>query len=1275
MTLVPEAPHIYQRDVVVDAHDSLHGIASAIAPGQSVLDLGMGTGGLARFLIQRDGDCIADGVTYNAEEARRAGNAYRNTWVADLEDADLVTLTAGARYDRIVCADVLEHLRDPAHVLRQCHDLLAPNGRVLISVPNMAYCGLLAELLCGDFRYRPEGLLDQTHVRFFTRTSLHRLLRETGWAVEAAGQTQRTLDQSEFALHFDRLPPAVARHVLSAPDALTYQFVWTLAPSEVSQTTPEVEVNAPTSWDSTLATPRFSAQLFADIGQGFSEAQKWVVAGSVGVARQSLRFDLPSSAAGYRQLRLDPADRPGFMTLYALELTQPDGTVLWQWCAKQDPLDILLNPNTQCAAPSPWALSDGVQLLFWGDDPQFLLPLPVAGLAALSQTGGRLTVQCGWPMSADYAQASVAMQTLQAQLHRVQTQQSQLQTQLADSQAQLSGTRTALQRAETHNQVQTQAHQEAHQSLLQQCRAAQRDALTQRLAFEELAEHLRRIERSTVFRLTRPLVRLKMGFDALRTPLAQAQAVNTPSVTPKPAPLPAHATHQVDIIVPIYKGLDDTRCCVESVLRAQNQTPWQLILINDASPEPALTQWLRDIAAGEPRIVLLENATNLGFVGTVNRGMALHPERDVVLLNSDTEVANDWLDRLMTAAYRAPRLGTVTPFSNNATICSYPRFCEGNPMPAGFDTAALDALFARELAGQWLEIPTGVGFCMAIRRECLNDVGLFDEAHFGKGYGEENDFCVRARQQGWRSVHALDVFVRHAGGVSFGAAKSEGERRAIETINRLHPGYESTVQRYVATDPARGARLRIDLARIQTRGLPVVLTIVHNREGGTLRHIQEVGQFLRDKACFLRLTPVPGGVDLLLDEVTPGTRLHFAIPADTDALVRFLHTLGVSHLHYHHTLGHHPDILSLPQRLGVTHDVTAHDFYAYCPQISLTDHTDRYCGEHGLAQCHACLQKHSAPEGLSIEAWRRRHAPLLANARWVITPSADAARRLRQHFPTANYQVVPHSELCAHPHLPQPSCRRILPEGARLKIAVLGALSKIKGADVLEEVATLAAQQGLALEFHLLGYAYRTLRTQPKAALTVHGGYDDPDLPRLIAWLAPDLIWFPAVWPETYSYTLSASLANGCPIVAPRLGAFEERLHQRGWTWLCDGLQSANAWLAFFEHLRSQHFATGEPPEPAQALHPPDAPSMPDFYRGHYCQGLAIHSAAPEALDTLTQQALERDASNVTFGGGSALKNTTLRALMRLRRSAPLSPLARLVPMHWQRRVKTWLGR
>jgi hypothetical protein len=194
--------------------------------------------------------------------------------------------------------------------------------------------------------------------------------------------------------------------------------------------------------------------------------------------------------------------------------------------------------------------------------------------------------------------------------------------------------------------------------------------------------------------------------------------------------------------------------------------------------------------------------------------MALHPERDVVLLNSDTEVANDWLDRLRRCACGQPDVGTATPFSNNATICSYPFEGWKEGVPGMLGLAALDHLFATANAGRTVDLPTGVGFCMYIRRACLDRVGLFDAGRFGRGYGEENDFCMRAASAGWRSVLAGDVFVLHEGAVSFSEERSALTENAGKAMMDMYPDYVRKVREFITRDPAGELRAAVDNARI-----------------------------------------------------------------------------------------------------------------------------------------------------------------------------------------------------------------------------------------------------------------------------------------------------------------------------------------------------------------------------------------------------------------------------------------------------------------------------
>jgi glycosyltransferase involved in cell wall biosynthesis len=386
----------------------------------------------------------------------------------------------------------------------------------------------------------------------------------------------------------------------------------------------------------------------------------------------------------------------------------------------------------------------------------------------------------------------------------------------------------------------------------------------------------------------------------------------------------------------------------------------------------------------------------------------------------------------------------------------------------------------------------------------------------------------------------------------------------------------------------------------------------------------------------------------------------------------------VRHIHYHHLLGHGAEVMALPERLGLPFDFTAHDFYALCPQISMTDKRNAYCGEEGLVQCIDCLESSPAPGGMGIEAWRARYGSFVIRARHVLVPSRDAARRFLRYLPQADVRLAPHTDVSSTGPLPVPEPRQLL-ENAPLKIVVIGALSPIKGADVLEDVATEAHKRGAPVEFHLLGYAYRSLRTQPKSALSVYGEYDEAELPALLQWLKPDLVWFPAQWPETYSYTLSACLQAGVPVVAPDLGAFPERLSGRKWSWLQPWAASAGEWLHFFEDIRARHFATGTSPAPywavtsnvgAEAL-------ISDWdYARDYLTHLDQMPPAPPA-PPLTREfmaAHQADRTDLPGQAGLHARRGLLRTLIRLRSAPGLRSIARAVPLRWQTRIKTWLN-
>jgi GT2 family glycosyltransferase len=619
--------------------------------------------------------------------------------------------------------------------------------------------------------------------------------------------------------------------------------------------------------------------------------------------------------------------------------------------------------------------------------------------------------------------------------------------------------------------------------------------------------------------------------------------------------------NKVVVIVPVYDGLEETTRCLDSLLAslALSRDGFDILVVNDASPNPKLVEYLEQYASN-PGVRYLFNETNKGFVGTVNRGMREAGTADVVLLNSDTEVANDWLDRIKDCAYSDPAIGTVTPYCNNAEICSFPVFVKSNELPYGETTQSLDALFSRVGIKEVIDIPTAVGFCMYIKRDCLEKTGYFDEETFGRGYGEENDFCMRSAQRGFRHVLCQNVFVFHEGGVSFGPEKMKRVQRAMDTLDRLYPDYHEIVHQFVQADPSRSSRLRVYLEYLRSScaARHKVLAITHNLGGGTERHIKELATYLNRRAVFLVLRAGQNGRFALSfgsDDSSPSMIL--TLPDDYLFLVSICRYIGVGRIHCHHIMGVDPSVWGLMGDLGVRMDVTLHDYYFINANPTLTDTDGEFCQDRLTRDAH-CAHRYQLPGQASPEFWRYNQYNFLKQADRIFSPCEYTARLYKEYFPELSILPVYHPDWEEAPQYPPVAWPEIV-EGKPLRIAVLGAVSKEKGADILDATARLGTR-GDPVEFHLIGYAYRPL--EPSIEET--GPYKEEELEGLIREVNPHLVWFPCRWPETYSYTLSAALRAGLPVAAPDLGSFPERLHGRAASWIKGWKTSPAEWLDFF---------------------------------------------------------------------------------------------------------------
>jgi len=379
-------PSRYEREITAAGEDSLSRIARRISPGEVVLDLGTGPGALGRWLSARG--CIVDGVERDPSDAASARSHYRTLHQLDLEIDDLVAVAGETRYDAVVAADVLEHLRDPGRILDAAVRLLRPHGRILVSVPNVAYAGLIATIVRGDFPYGPLGLLDDTHLRFFTRRSLVRFLSEHGLGVTAVEVVSRPLHQSEFRdEHVDELPPALATAILTLPDALTYQLVAEAAPGVAS---------APDVAEAAAAHLTFGVKAYWRAeGEAFGEDRSAVASGEIGRADQTIALPVPALSRTPVELRLDVADRRGFLRVHGIRLRTAAGAIRWAWAG--DALSLGAAPShaglTELSVDGDrWWLSSEV-------DPWLVLPIPADALSVAG--GGAIEIDLDWPVSPD----------------------------------------------------------------------------------------------------------------------------------------------------------------------------------------------------------------------------------------------------------------------------------------------------------------------------------------------------------------------------------------------------------------------------------------------------------------------------------------------------------------------------------------------------------------------------------------------------------------------------------------------------------------------------------------------------------------------------------------------------------------------------------------------------------------------------------------------------------------------------------------------------------
>ena len=273
----------------------------------------------------------------------------------------------------------------------------------------------------------------------------------------------------------------------------------------------------------------------------------------------------------------------------------------------------------------------------------------------------------------------------------------------------------------------------------------------------------------------------------------------------------------LDVIVPVYRNAELTRACVDSILRHWGEIAERrprLLLINDSPDDAEVVALLQGLAAGRGDVSVMTNDRNLGFVQTVNRGLAIARQacHDVLLVNSDTLTFPGTLAALLRASEEDEQIGFASPRSNNASLCSLPHQLPDSEAPTPEEAYQ----HWRQLSAtmpEWHFAPTAVGFYMYIAHPVLVDHGALRE-DFGLGYEEENDLVMRAGKVGKRAILVNRAFAFHAGSASFSLTDIDIGAHKHANLQRMvadHPEFLPLVRRYEESAHFRAERLMTGL--------------------------------------------------------------------------------------------------------------------------------------------------------------------------------------------------------------------------------------------------------------------------------------------------------------------------------------------------------------------------------------------------------------------------------------------------------------------------------
>ena len=639
----------------------------------------------------------------------------------------------------------------------------------------------------------------------------------------------------------------------------------------------------------------------------------------------------------------------------------------------------------------------------------------------------------------------------------------------------------------------------------------------------------------------------------------------------------------ISIIIPIYNAFEDTKMCIESVLENTSGN-YELILINDNSSDNRIEPLLANFSKLD-NVKVITNKSNNGFVKNVNIGMN-SSVNDVILLNSDTIVTKKWLQKLVALAYSKENIGTVTPVSNNAGAFSVPKINEENKIPDNLNIQSVGNIIEKSSKRVFMSAPTGNGFCMFIKRDTINSVGLFDEDNFGKGYCEENDFCMRAINKGWINVIDDTTYIYHKKGVSFSEKREKLIKKHRKILDKKHPTYTADVRSFLKSNEIQNVQKNADEGLNNFNSLKLdkkrILYVIHKATGGTPQTNKDLMSVVQGEYdCYLLTSD---GSELILYHFLNGNLItlekwnlnvkwyaeKFFIPEFKEVYYNILTKYSIDLIHIRHLIFHTFDLPYIADKLEIPVILSFHDFYFVCLSYNLIDGADNYCaGEctNSDNNCHIPMNNITQIDNMNnfVPTWRKEINGIFGKINHFITTSDVVRDIFYKTYPTMDLELFSVIEHGRDFHKTDKTLFEVPSTDKPIKILFIGNINKQKGSEIIKELNEL--DKDSKLELHFLGKTISTL----KNIGIHHGEYARDELSKEIQKIKPSFIGIFSIWSETYCHTLSEAWANGIPVLSTKIGVLEERMERHDGGWFIDHNSMENTYNLILDIANNQN--------------------------------------------------------------------------------------------------------